>query len=194
MKRFSLALFSALLLSLTAQADLPPPVISGADTADTRCSLTLSATHIDYGTLSRGQLQEASGAPQTLTPGKRQLMVSVLCPYTQTLRLTVHGEANPRGDFRYGSSAKMRVKLSSAQLDNQDVQLALSTPDGVLLKGAAGSWDVQPEQTFTPVISGQPAKGKALMLRLELEPVLTESEARISSRETSEASLNLELR
>lgn len=161
---------------------------------DDRCSLSTSSSTVDYGIQSRWQLQEVAGNAQALTPGRRQLMLMVMCPYNHSLRLTFHGDANSRGDFQYGRTGGMAVKVLSAQLDSRDVQLALSTPEGVLLKSPVSTLALSPEQTLTPVVNGQSAQGKALTLQIELVPVLSESEARVTRQEASEASLQVELR
>ncbi|KFC76672.1 hypothetical protein [Buttiauxella agrestis] len=186
---FVLTLSQGVCAETNQQAALPgmPPV-------DGRCHLSVSNSNVDYGVLSRWQLQQATGVPQALSPGKRLVMVNVMCPYSENMRVTLHGDLSSHGDFRYGNTGRMRVNLFSAQLDGQDVDIALSTPEGVLLKGPVNTLGIMPEQTFTTVLNGQVTQGKALTFRLELEPILTESEARATSRQVSQANLNLELR
>lgn len=174
------------------------PVLTGrqqnVQPVDNRCTVSVSNGTIDYGTQSRWQLQESSEVSQGLTPGKRQVMVNVACPYTQEMRLTVHGEPNRRGAFRYGDNGRMHVKIVSAQLDNQPVPIALSTTEGLLLENPTENREIEPEQTFVPVIKGKSAQGKILSFRLDLEPLITDSEARVSSQQISEANISVELR
>jgi hypothetical protein len=159
---------------------------------DTRCSLSAGAPVIDYGTQSRWQLQDVDGG-QKVTPGKRMLMVSVVCPYSQILRLTVRGDRATNGDLRYGSRGSASLRLLDAQLDGQSVQVATTTPDGVLSGAPVSSLLLQPGNSIAATHNGQLAKGKSFTVRIELEPVMPESAARVSAREISESHLTLEL-
>jgi hypothetical protein len=148
---------------------------------------------VDYGTLSRWQLQDTTGDVGALTPGKRTLMVNVVCPYTQVMRLTLRGVAAANGSLRYGDRGSLRVQLLEAQLDGQSVQFATTTFDGVLNGSPASTLTLQPGQTFAVITTGALAQGRSLTFRLEIEPVLPEEEARVSSRRISETLLTLEL-
>lgn len=160
---------------------------------DTRCNVSLGSSVVDYGVLSRWQLQDAAGDRNSVTPGKRTLMLSVACPYSQKMRLILRGERAVSGDLRYGERGSMTVKLLDAQLDGQSVQIVGTTPDGAINGAATDSRLLQPGQTFAVSAKGQLAKGKVLTAHLEIEPILSKAEARVSSRQTSEANLTVEL-
>ncbi|UUW17347.1 fimbrial protein [Serratia ureilytica] len=159
---------------------------------DTRCSVSAGAPVIDYGTQSRWQLQDVAGG-QKVTPGKRMLMVSVVCPHTQTMRLTLRGDRAGNGDLRYGDRGSVSLRLLEAQLDGQNVQVAATTPDGMLSGAPESSLLLQPGNSLVATLNGQPAKGKSFTARIELEPVMPESAARVSARQISESNLTLEL-
>ncbi|WBF46154.1 fimbrial protein [Serratia rubidaea] len=165
--------------------DLTPP-------PDSRCSLSAGAPVIDYGVQSRWQLQDAGG-PQRVTPGKRSLQLSVVCPYSQTMHLVLRGERAGNGELRYGERGSVALRLLDAQLDGQSVQIAAATPDGVIGGAGQTSLRLQPDSGFTAVQNGRPLKGKSFTARIELEPVMPESDARVSARQVSEANLTLEL-
>lgn len=166
-----------------------PNIIS----VDSRCNLSLENAVVDYGTMSRGQLQEVASITRALSPGKRILMVNAVCPYTQAMYLTLRGEAAANGNLRYGDRGHMHVHLMDAQLDGQMVQVATTTFDGVLNAQPSSTLTLQPGHTFAAVIGGGVAKGRSLILRLEIEPILPENEARVSSSRVSEAKLTLNL-
>ncbi|AZD55537.1 hypothetical protein C4K19_3752 [Pseudomonas chlororaphis subsp. aurantiaca] len=197
MKMLNRLMTLALLISQPGLAMTPSGVRSGGLPStlpvDSRCSLSAGGQVIDYGNLSRWQLQDATGSANTLTPGKRTLMVSVVCPYTQAMRLTLRGESAANGNLRYGERGNMRIALRDAQLDGQSVQFATTTVDGTLNGAPAATLALQPGQTFTAMTAGGVAKGRSLTLRLEIEPVLPEAEARTSMRRISEAQLTLDL-
>lgn len=195
MKKMSILLMLIPFISGGVSAEMPREQMNPDITqTETGCNIFISNSNIEYGNQSRWQLQDTSGTVKGLTPGKRQLVANLVCPYPHTLRLTTHGDTNSEGNFRYGKSGEMVMRVVSAQLDNQDVQLALSTPEGTLLRSPVSTLKLLPEQTFTPVINGVSAEGKILNLRLEIEPVLAEKDARVNNRQTSEANFSIELR
>ncbi|MFJ2550256.1 DUF1120 domain-containing protein [Pseudomonas sp. NPDC087612] len=174
---------------LSGEAPGIPPTVP----IDTRCSLTLGGGVVDYGTLSRWQLQDAQTGHNNVTFGKRTLTLSVACPYTQSMRLTVRGERSDRGDFRYGNRGSMIVRLFDAQIDGKSVQIASGTPDGIINGAAGDSALLRPSESFAAISSGQLAKGKTFTARVEIEPTLPEADAQVSTHEQNEANLTIEL-
>lgn len=184
-------IISTSLHALAAPQDSPAglaPVLPG----ETRCNLSVNTPVIDYGTQSRWQLQDAA-ASQGVTPGKRTLMVSVTCPTDRTIKLAMHGERSASGKLRYGNRGSVDLHVVDAQLDGQDVPLAAITSAGVLVGAPVSSMRLQPGNSFGPALNGKLAKGKNFSVRIELEPVLPESAARIHSREVNESSMTVEL-
>lgn len=167
----------------------PPSILP----VDSHCSLSAGGAVVDYGALSRWQLQDATGGVGSLTPGKRTLRVNVVCPYTQGMRLTLRGESASNGNLRYGDRGYMHIQLLDAQLDGETVQVATTTFDGVLSGSPASALTLQPGQTFAAITKGALAKGRSLTLSMEIEPILPEEETRVSSRRVSETQLTLEL-
>ncbi len=161
--------------------------------ADSRCQLSSSNSTFDYGNQSRWQLKETQSMRYGLTPGKRQLMVSVVCPYTQSIYLNIRGDRTPDGNFLYGRRGRLNMRLMEVQLDGQSTQVVLSTPEGKIKGASVNDLLLQPDQTFTPAIGNQPLQGKSFSARFEIEPVLSESDTRVSDRQSSEATLTLEL-
>ncbi|AHG19499.2 hypothetical protein Z042_07640 [Chania multitudinisentens RB-25] len=170
--------------AVSAWQDMNPDMPSGLP-VDSRCTLSVSTPVIDYGNQSRWQLQDTTGGQ--VTPGKRTLMLSVVCPYTQPLKLAL------RSDLRYGARGNINVSLSEAQLDGQSVQLASTTPEGVLNGVPANSLRLQPGSHFAAVQNGRLARGKSLTLRIEIEPLLAERDTRVSAHQSNEATLTMEL-
>ncbi|MHA7848002.1 DUF1120 domain-containing protein [Serratia sp. D1N4] len=159
---------------------------------DSRCNLSLGAPVIDYGNQTRWQLNESSSGRNHVTPGKRTIMVNVVCPYTQAIRLTLRGAQAANGDLRYGEQGSVRIHLSDAQLDGQSVSVAHITPSGVL-SGSQSSLQLKPDQSFAATVNGQLTKGKTLTVRLDIEPELQTKDAQVSSLQVNESNLRLEL-
>lgn len=159
---------------------------------DTRCSLSTGALVIDYGTQSRWQLQDVAGG-QKVTPGKRILTINVVCPHSQTIRLTLRGDRAANGDLRYGDRGSVSLRLLDAQLDGQNVQMAVTAPDGLLNGTPSVITFLQPGNSIVGIQNGLPGKGKSFTARIELVPVLPANEARVSARQLNESNLTLEL-
>ncbi|MGE8177324.1 hypothetical protein [Pseudomonas fluorescens] len=160
---------------------------------DRRCSVSLGGELIDYGTQTRWQLQNAPAVSNSSTFGKRTVMLSVICPYTQAMRLTLRGQTNASGNVVYGERGSLVIRLSNAQVDGKSVQIAGSTADGIINDAASDSRLLQPGRTFAPVVSGELTRGKTLTAQLEIEPVIPTADARVSRRQISEARLTMEL-
>ncbi|WP_277761042.1 DUF1120 domain-containing protein [Pseudomonas sp. A34-9] len=160
---------------------------------DSRCSLTVGGGVVDYGTLSRWQLQDAQIGQNNVTFGKRTLTLNVACPYTQSMRLMLRGERSAREDFRYGNRGSMIVRLFDAQIDGRSVLIARATSDGVINGDAGDSALLRPGESFAAISSGQLAQGKTFTARLEIEPTLPKSDAQVSTYEVNEANLTIEL-
>lgn len=189
--------FIALMLSLAPNplvaAVSPLTEIEPPPPADTRCSLSLGSEVVDYGSQTRGQLQDASSGGNALTLGKRTLTLSVMCPYTQPLRLALRGDRATNGKLRYGERGSMIVRLFDMQRDGETVQITPVTPSGEMTGSAADSQQLQPDHIVAATLGGQPVKGKVFSARLEIEPVIPNDEAKVSASTTKEALLMLEL-
>ncbi|MFC0227274.1 fimbrial protein [Serratia aquatilis] len=169
--------------SVMGDPSLQPPPLP----MDSNCSLSIGGGVVDYGRQSRWQMQSASTGGNALTPGKRTLMLNVVCPYTQQMRLAL------RGDLRYGQRGTTVVRLLDVQLDGHSVQVVNTTPVGAFSGAPADAQLLQVGQTVAAVQNGQLAKGKVLSARLEIEPTLPESEARVAASQISESILTFEL-
>lgn len=191
----SLGLLGLLLsqsVAVMAASDFAPATIQPSLPVDTRCSISVGAAVIDYGSQSRGQLQRA-GSKQILTLGKRTMILSVACPYSQAMRLTLRGAQAANGDLRHGDRGSTRIYVMDAQVDGRAVQLTSATSDGVLEGGAASSLQLQPGKSFSATQNGHFMKGKTFSARIEVEPVFPESATRVSARQVDESFMTLEL-
>jgi len=160
---------------------------------DAGCRLSTGGGMIDYGNQSRWQLQAASSGGNTLTPGKRTITLSVVCPYTQPLRLSMHGDRAANGALRYGYRGSTIVRLFDMQLDGQSVQIMNVTPSGAINGTATDTYLLKPGETVAATLNGRLARGKVLTARLEIEPIMTNEEARVTMGTIKESLLTLEL-
>lgn len=190
-----IAVLAAMAFSLSAAASAPsgsPLNGSIAMPGDTRCDLIVSTPVIDFGTQSRWQLQAVAGERQ-VSPGKRTLSFSALCPFTHRMAIAVSGARAQDGYFRYGDQGSLRIRLFDAQVNGQSAELALLTPAGAINGDAAAAVSLQPGSRIAVVRNGQIVNGKSFTARLEIEPVMPESAARVSSRQSNESGFTFEL-
>ncbi|RSB24209.1 fimbrial protein [Enterobacter cloacae] len=146
---------------------------------DAHCNLSVSNPVVDYGVMSRWQLEDIGTG--SLSPGTRSLKLSVVCPYSRTIILRVEGESSEQGGLRYGERGITRLRLQDAQLDNKAVKLRTVTPTSVITESGEYTLALNVGQQLAPVIQGRLAEGKVLTAQLEIQPVMAESETRVSS-------------
>lgn len=197
MKTFSIALW--LTFSVLSTPAVSETLLSGTGAefpsslpADSGCSLSASERHIDYGVQSRGQLQALAGG-SLLSPGQRSVMLTVVCPYAQTMVMAVRGEATASGDLRYGERGGVKLRILDVSMDGKNVHVAATlangTPDGQPSSGLR----LQPGQHVGVIQNGHLLNGKTLSARIEIEPIMPEGDARVSYQHTTESRLTLEL-
>jgi len=175
-----------------AASEIHPATTEPALPADTRCSISTGSPVVDYGTQARGQLQNA-GNRQTLTLGKRTVVLSVGCPYSQSMRLALRGAQAPNGDLLYGDRGSVKILVQDAQIDGQAVQLTKTTADGVLDGVAEPILQLQPGKSFAATLNGHFVQGKSFSAQIEIEPIFPVDAFRASSRQTSESLMTWEL-
>lgn len=160
---------------------------------DPRCHISAGAPVIDYGEKTRWQLLD-SLTSQTITLGKRTLMLSVVCPYSQNMLLTLYGDRATNGDLRYGDRGSISFRVHDAQVDGKDVLLSLTSSDGTLDGASVSSLKLQPGKSFAATQDGHVVMGKAFNARIEIEPTMPQSSARVTSRHTTKSDFRLELK
>lgn len=192
--RWSLALLMG--ITFTSTANTPIPLGIGGSMvppmpADTNCTMSVSSPVVDYGLMSRGQLQNLPG--ENVTPGSRSLTLSVVCPYSRTMKLLVEGESREHGELRYGKRGVTQFRLLDVQLDGHPVELQTLTSAGELTGADSLKTSLLVGQRWIPVILGRFAEGKTLTARLDIQPMIPETEVRVSSPQLSESMLTLRL-
>ncbi|MCS3432615.1 fimbrial protein [Klebsiella sp. BIGb0407] len=186
----------ALLMSVTGVSSATPVPPNGPEAEslpilppDTRCSLSVSNPVVDYGMMSRWQLEDVGAS--SLSPGTRSLTVNVVCPYSRAMSLRVEGEDSGQGGLRYGERGTTHLRLLDVQLDGNAAELRKVTSAGASTESGGYVPELNAGQRLVPVIHGRPAEGKTLTARLEIRPVLAEEDARVNSRLRSETMLTL---
>ncbi|MEG5569400.1 hypothetical protein VIW49_18745 [Enterobacter bugandensis] len=187
---------SLILLSGSAARAMPVPqpdhFSSGLVPQDRLCSVTVSSRDVDFGSLSRWQMQE-TGRGNALSPGQRTLALSVSCPYSQPLHILVQGESAADGNLRYGQAGSLQLEIHDAHVDGQPVQMVPVSRDRVRKGGEQTRISLRPDNGAAASRNGSLITGKNFTARLEVRPQLPESETRVTARQQSETLLTLEV-
>lgn len=159
---------------------------------DNRCEMSVSMSNIDYGVNSRGQLQDVAG--QKVSFGKRSLTMSIVCPYSQLMRVVLRGSQRTGDDqLQFGDRGGMSLRVLNAELDGQSTELTSINAEGTLKGASSDNLYLRPDFGMMATRNGQAIQGKSFTARLEVEPVMAEKEARVSAPKVSEANFSLEL-
>jgi hypothetical protein len=156
----------------------------------TQCMVTVGPTTINYGSLSRWQLQK-SGVAQHLTPGKRTLILTVTCPFNQEIRLSMEGNAAPNGQLRYGEEGYATVRLSEVMADGHEAMVALIEGDGNVVDTSETSLFIKPGSRWEVVNARGKVRARSVTARLEVEPIIPDWAAKVSGEQVSESALTL---
>lgn len=157
--------------------------------SEQQCGLFISRPVIDYGSMSRGQLQLLPRGK--FSPGRQTLRLSVTCLSSRLIKLKVTGQRAVDGNLRYGVHGFIRLRLLDSQLDGKPVVLQPLTPAGVADAAVEQSPLLLPDDELVPVRQGERIEGKKLTARLEIEPVMAAADLRGNRLHTREARLML---
>ncbi|CCG88530.1 hypothetical protein EPIR_3167 [Erwinia piriflorinigrans CFBP 5888] len=147
---------------------------------------------IDYGVLSRWQLQETSRAGE-LTPGARTLPVTVACPYAQSFRLRIDGTSSVAGQVRYGRSGWLKLQASNLRVDGMFSGMTVASPDKGSRSVSVGNAALEDGSVIIPNNGGQAVTGRTVTFDLVIEPRLAEKDNRVTVPLESEAGLRITL-
>lgn len=158
---------------------------------DNLCQLSVSNPNVDYGVLSRWQLQNVTD--RYLSFGRRTFTLSVACPFSQTMRVVLRSNRSHEGQLQFGEQGHMSLRVLDAELDGKSTELSSINAEGTL-KGVSKDYlYLRPDLGMVATQNGQSIKGKTFTARLEMEPVTTEKAASVTSLQVSKANFTLEL-
>lgn len=153
------------------------------------CEITLSSQHLDY-----GPQQHPSGA---VTPQARHLLdrrevrLNANCLADSAIELSLHGPVQSNR-MKFSDQGQVSIQMSRAQLDGRPVGLARLSDLGAT-GGGLESLASAPGDIIVPVEGGLPARGKSLVLSLEIVPELPLSDMRSRDAKTHEGQLRIDV-
>lgn len=159
---------------------------------DSRCNIDVGNQHIDYGNMTRYQLQNVPDSSTALTPGERTLSLSASCPSARAIAFTLLGPRGADGKLRYGTQGALLVRMDDAAVDGKKVQLLVQNRQGQsapLLP--EDSIQLNPGQKIVAMREGKVVQGNILTARLTLLPVLPSSSTQVATQTTSEGRFTL---
>jgi hypothetical protein len=158
-----------------------------------QCMIRAGREVVDYGVLSRWQLQETSRAGE-LTPGARSLPVTIACPYAQNFRISINGTSNVGRLVRYGRSGWLKLQATNLRVDGMPTGMTVESPDEGSRAVTSGTAALEDGSVIIPRNGGQIVTGRTVTFDLVLEPRLAEHASRVTAPLESEAGLRITLK
>lgn len=152
------------------------------------CEITLSNHHIDY-----GPQQHPSGAVTALATyrlDRREIRLNASCWDDSAIALSLRGPLHA-SRMKFSDQGQVNVRMSQAQLDGRPVALARLNDLGATGAGLE-SLATAPGDVIVPVEGGLAARGKTLVLSLEIIPELPLSDMRSRDAKVHEGQLRID--
>jgi hypothetical protein len=166
--------------------------VAGAQAAN--CEMQLSENAVDYGRLNRAELEDSSPAPNAVSLGKRRLTLNVICKQPAAIALRFNGApAQDGGGYAFAGNGGFTVQMSNATLDGNSVALAKTDASGRSIQSPAASQYAVPGHGVAGVSGATLARGKHLVVGVEIEASMPRSAMRVRGETTLEGLGQLEL-
>lgn len=137
-----------------------------ASAQDRNCDVTLSATNVDYGRLSRATL--ALDANGLLDLPTRTLAMHVRCPDPRDMTLVFRGVTADGAGFVLGEKGHFNLRVRDGRLDGIPVDLGQVDrgPGAPSRTGSSLSW--LPDRGLTPLKNGLLATGREFSTQVDI--------------------------
>ncbi|PIF78761.1 hypothetical protein CLU95_5959 [Variovorax sp. 54] len=145
--------------------------------ASAHCDAQLSESLVDYGRMTRAQLQERQPDPARASLGKRRVTLTAVCAERTAMELSFQGAAADDTGFRFATNDRFTLRMLDAQLDGKPVRLAAPQVDAT---GLAPSPVLRPGDRMSPVDGAGLAQGQRLTVQLEIEPFVGAAATRVA--------------
>jgi hypothetical protein len=129
--------------------------------------MTLSASRIDYGSLSRATL--ARGPDGRLELPGRSVRLHLRCVDPTDMTVYFRGVAADVGSFRLSDNGRFALRLRDGLLDGVRVDLMRRGGTGGETGQMAASLPWLPAEGIAPVMNGQPATGREFSAQIDID-------------------------
>lgn len=182
-----------LLCGLSSQkviATLSTPALQPS-ASQSECNIKVNNKNIDYGQVSRWQLEKADGASGLLTHGKRIVAADVVCTTAKPLQISVEGRRNEYGNFLYGRKGTLKLSLISLTVNGE-----AALPDEITSPFPQKENLSMPQKIMPGdvIVVGKKNPVTQMTLQFEVEPLLTGSELNVPQRTENQGGFILTLR
>lgn len=175
--KLMLAVLCATSFSPVIQAAPAEPITYMPPPSQPRCQISSTTSEIDFGTMTRGKLQEAKRG--SFTFGKRTLSLNVACQSPQDMRFVLQGDVGVSGELNFGDGGRLDVTLVSVQLDGHTAYLSTFKGEGNGYAAVSGL--LKAGDTYLVTDGSRALKGRSLTIQMEVSPIVTEQNARTTS-------------
>ena len=158
---------------------LAPP-----DALAENCRLSLSQSHIDYGSIRRDVAVESTLGVLAV----RSFSVNVLCIEPAAMALRFVGVAADGQGFRFGREGRFRLSLKNAQVDGRPVGWAAAHEPGAPVGG-----QLLPSQALVARVAGMPVVGRRLTAQVDIHTELPSTALAVRSESYLEGQGSFEL-
>jgi hypothetical protein len=165
----------ALPLALPALAGLcGNPAVAAQD-----CTLTWFDSTVDF-----GAMHPPSGSTEReFKPSPMRRSFAAACPEASQMSLVFQGQAKGANTMQFGEKGAYAVRVVSARLDGETVQMARLQAAGMPpAEAPSGDLTLLPSDVFAPVNGQQLLSGKRLDVTLEIAPVIPADAVRINQQ------------
>jgi hypothetical protein len=131
------------------------------------CEVTLSATQVDYGRLSRAML--AVDAQGSLALPSRTVGLHVRCPEAHDMSVYFRSPAADANGYRFADHGRFSLRLRDALLDGVPVELGLVHRDGTAPSRTGATLPWLPDRGLAPLKDGQIVTGREFSAQVEIE-------------------------
>ncbi|MDK2375043.1 hypothetical protein [Serratia fonticola] len=181
-------IMAGMLLSATGQVSAAPQQTALSEVIAPECTLSASPVVMDFGTRSRGQLQDS--ATGRFSFGSRTVGVSASCTISRAMLVRIEGPAKG-GKFSWGNAdSQLRVSVRDAQVDGKEVQFRRTTTTS---HSSDHDMLVHPGDTLIFTRDQEAIRGRNLTLTLQIEPMAGQHDARPLRQGSLETSIHVAL-
>ncbi|MGV2292045.1 hypothetical protein AAHK20_25265 [Trinickia sp. YCB016] len=181
-------------LFIRCALSLALPALAGLATskaiAAPECVLTAFDSVIDFGAIH----PPPGNREKSFKPAPMQRTFSAICPEAAQMNVVFQGRAKSADQLQFGNNASYTVRVMSARLDGETVQMAHLQAAGAPPQGApSGDLTLLPSDLFAPVSGQQLLSGRHLDFTLEIAPVIPVDTMHLNQQVNLDATGQLQL-
>lgn len=152
------------------------PTLAHAD--DGQCEMMSAVKTVDYGRYRKEDMQKGSAEHvgkvyNGYASVTREFQVSVLCPDTRKMRVSISGAARQNLAYRFTDSGAMKIAFKDGRVDGNAVQLAAVDIGAVAVQGGASQVTLPPEKALAAV-NGTEVAGQQFTATMMVTTYLSE--------------------